>query len=245
MRSALRRAIEQATETVADAREALEGLAPGMGTAPPSYEQDDTTRLTLAEMLISNPAFAEVLRRAGKLRRMADAKAKRKAPGVGTIVGLERGADLGRVLPSQLARLKHPKLRMLVMKDFADRALMQYRIESQEPQGRGPIILMVDESGSMEGNPNMWAKAAVIAAIRQGQAQKRPVALCFFDTRILGAWFMDADGTVWNATRSAPAVKLDQYGTVGDLIMECLRRGTAGGTDFSAPFQWSVYRSGE
>lgn len=240
LRSALRRAIEQASESVAEAREALEGLAPGMGSTPPSHEQDDTTRLTLADMLVKNQAFREVLRRAGKLRRIAQAKAKTRGAGVGTVVGVERGSDLGRVLPSQLARLTHPAMRTLVKKDIAERALMQYRVEGHEPKGRGPIVLLVDESGSMSGSPQQWAKAVVIAAIRQGQAEKRPVAVCFFDTRILGAWMMEADGTVHNATCTAPAVKTTAFGKVGDLVTECLRRSTAGGTDFSAPFQWAL-----
>jgi len=240
MRAILRRAIGKASSQVAEAREALEGLAPGMGSTPATHEQEDTTRLTLAAMLLDNPAFREVLRRAGKLRRMAASDAKRRAPGVGTLVGLERGADLGRVLPSQLSRLVHPRLRLLVMKDIAERALMQYKIEGQEPQGRGPIVVLVDESGSMKGDSTRWAKAAVIAAIRQGQAEGRAVSVAFFDTQILGAYRLDKDGTAHNLTRYAPVESTGVFGKTQDVIQACLTRGTAGGTDFTAPISWAL-----
>lgn len=240
MRSALRRAIEAATESVTEAREALNGLAPGMGSAPAVHEQEDTTRLTLAQMLLDNPEFRDVLRRAGKLRRIANAKMKTRGNGVGTVVGLERGADLGRVLPAQLARLKHPIMRLLVKKDLAERALMQYRVEGREPKGRGPIILLIDESASMQGDPARWAKAVVIAALHQGAAEKRPVGVAFFNNRIRDAWMVDADGTARTASRSAPAIAGEVVGKTSDLVGECLRRGVSGGTSFSPPLEWAL-----
>lgn len=240
MRSVLRRAIGAATQEITDAREALEGLAPGMGSTPASHEQEDTTRLTLASMLLNNPAFREVLRRAGKLRRMAASDAKRRAPGVGTMVGLERGADLGRVLPSELARLSHPTLRLLAFKGIAERSLMQYKVESHEPQGRGPIVVLVDESGSMAGDSTRWAKAAVIAAIRQGQAEGRSVSVAFFDTEILAAYNLDKDGRAHNLTTSAPVESTGIFGKTQDVIRACLTRGIAGGTDFTAPISWAL-----
>lgn len=240
MRSALRRAIAKAGEQVTEAREALEGLAPGMGSAPTAMDQDDASRLTLAEMLLNNPAFREVLRRAGKLQRLAQSDAKKRAAGVGTVVGLERGGDLGRVLPSQLGGLRHKRLRTLTQKNIIEASLMQYRIEGHEPQGRGPIVLLVDESCSMAGSPMRWAKAAVIAAIRQGRAEKRPVWIAYFDTMILDARYQDAQGNAYRVTRSAPVQVQERIGSTGDLVTEALRRYEAGGTSFSPAFQWAL-----
>lgn len=241
MRAALRRGLAKATEEVVEAREALEGLAPGMGSAPTPSEQEDTTRLMLAKMLTENPAFREVLRRAGMLRRMAASTAKRRAKGVGTVVGLERGADLGRVLPAGLARLRHRRMRTLVHKDIAERALLQYRIEGHEPQGRGPIVLLVDESYSMTGRGMRWAKAAVIAAIRQGVAEKRPVWLAYFDTQVLNAYHLEADGTAHAISTTDPAEVIgSRWGNVSDLTREALTRGASGGTDFGPALAWGL-----
>lgn len=228
-RAGVRRALKAAQEDVAEAREALEGIAPGMGSVPATHEQQDPTRLALADMLLRNPRFSEVLRRAGKLRRIAQSKATRRARGVGTIVGLERGADLGRVLPAQLARLQHPALRALALKDMAERALMQYRVEGREPQGRGPIVIMVDESSSMEGHSELWAKAVVIAAVRQAQAEQRPVSLCYFDHRIRTKIRIFADGSA------------DQpYANVAGVVQDALTRRPAGGTSFNDPLTWGM-----
>lgn len=228
-RMGLRRACEAADEDIAEAREALEGIAPGMGSVPATHEQEDTTRLALADLLIRHPEFREVLRRAGKLRRIAQSTATKRAQGVGTIVGLERGADLGRVLPAQLGRLQHPILRALALKDLAERALMQYRVEGREPQGRGPIVIMVDESGSMLGRSELWAKAVVIAALRQAVVERRSVALCYFDHQIRTTITMDADGR-------APT----PYGDVAGVVRDALTRRPAGGTSYDAPLAWGL-----
>lgn len=239
LRAALRRAVEQGAKAATDAREALEGLAPGMGATPATHEQEDTTRLALAEMLLNNPEFADVLRKAGKLRRLAQSDAKKRTSGaVGTIVGLERGADLGRVLPAQYARLRHPKLRTLLKKDLAERSLMQYRVEGHEPQGRGPIVILVDESGSMGGDPERWAKAAVIAAVRQGQAEKRPVHVGFFNYDLRDAYEMTESGEVHEVcTRTGE--RLDRHGDVSTLTRELLTRTSQGGTRFGPALNWA------
>ena len=106
--------------------------------------------------------------------------------------GVERGGDVARMLPAEAALLGHPKLRLLWHARRAERALVSYRVEGTEdlvelverwgvearderrprPE-RGPIVVVLDTSGSMHGMPEKVAKALVLQAVRTAHAEKR------------------------------------------------------------------------
>lgn len=106
--------------------------------------------------------------------------------------GVERSGEISRMLPIEACNLGHPKLRYLWHARRAERALLTYRIEgveiectsveresselkeTQRPrQERGPIIAVIDTSGSMHGLPERVAKALVLEALRTAHAEKR------------------------------------------------------------------------
>lgn len=113
--------------------------------------------------------------------------------------GVERGDALARMLPSEAALLTHPVLRLLWHARRADAALLQYELEGLEvertlreeeilaerertrpdPQ-KGPILLCIDTSGSMEGNPETVAKALTFEVVRIAHAEKRRCYLYAF-----------------------------------------------------------------
>ncbi len=106
--------------------------------------------------------------------------------------GVERSGEVARMLPAEAAMLGHPKLRLLWHARRAERALVTYRVEGTEevvdmiertgseareerrprPE-RGPIIAVLDTSGSMHGIPEMVAKALVLEAVRTAHTEKR------------------------------------------------------------------------
>lgn len=106
--------------------------------------------------------------------------------------GIERSGEVARMLPAEAVNLGHPKLRYLWHARRAERALLTYRVEgiaiertlvenerqeavervSPRPQ-RGPIISVIDTSGSMHGVPERVAKALVLEALRIAHAEKR------------------------------------------------------------------------
>ena len=106
--------------------------------------------------------------------------------------GLERSGEIARMLPVEAMMLGHPKLRMLWHARRSERALLTYRVEGIEIERsqvegtgqaeiegtrpkpeRGPIIAVVDTSGSMHGLPEQVAKALVLEALRTAHAEKR------------------------------------------------------------------------
>ena len=65
------------------------------------------------------------------------------------ITSITTGSEIERLLPSEIALLADPDLEDLFYLRFAERGLMQYDLIGHEPQGQGPIIIAIDESGSM------------------------------------------------------------------------------------------------
>ena len=113
--------------------------------------------------------------------------------------GVERSGSIARMLPVEAAMLGHPKLRMLWHARRSEQALLTYRVEgveiertlvehdtAEESQARrparerGPILAVIDTSGSMHGLPEQIAKALVLEALRTAHAEKRPCRLYAF-----------------------------------------------------------------
>ena len=106
--------------------------------------------------------------------------------------GVERSGSIVRMLPVEAAMLGHPTLRKLWHARRAERALLSYRVEGvlterveterqvmeqhegQRPRPeRGPIMAIVDTSGSMHGLPEQVAKAVVLEALRTAHDEGR------------------------------------------------------------------------
>ena len=114
---------------------------------------------------------------------------------------IERSDEISRMLPSEAILLGHPKLHLLWHAKRAERALFTYRRvgtdvreiehqridmvsdtqERQRPRPeRGPIMAVIDTSGSMSGKPELVAKALVLEAVRTAHMEKRKCYLYLF-----------------------------------------------------------------
>lgn len=131
----------------------------------------------------------------GPVRRTEEVETVRPHPqAVSDTRGIERSGEVSRMLPSEAALLGHPRLRVLWHARRAERLLMSYRIEGLETtwtteevegleaqeheerrprDGRGPIIVCLDTSGSMAGLPEQIAKALTLEALRTALAEGR------------------------------------------------------------------------
>ncbi|MEA3302708.1 MAG: VWA domain-containing protein [Pseudomonadota bacterium] len=134
------------------------------------------------------------------VKRITDSKEEQMTPhAVNETGGITRSDDIARMLPTEMALLGHPRLKMLWHAKRAERTLMTYQLqgvlsehtpqehdilEQQEQtkstKGQGPIILCLDTSGSMQGEPEQIAKALVIEALRIAFEEQRPCYLYSF-----------------------------------------------------------------
>ena len=194
MKAAMRSACQKAADEVADGKEALSGLAPGTEHCPPQHMQHDPARMNLAERLMNDPRMQEAIRRAGRIQRIAGRSKPTVTQNKEEIVGVEFGDDIPRLLPSETMKLMDEDLEWLLLLNIAEARALQYSMEGREPQGRGPIVVMLDESGSMHGDPHLWARAIGLACIGQAAQQKREVTIIGFDTRIRSVYRLTASG---------------------------------------------------
>jgi uncharacterized protein with von Willebrand factor type A (vWA) domain len=102
------------------------------------------------------------------------------------IVGITIGADIARVLPAETALLSDPLLEDHFYRRYAEGRLMQLDMIGSEKQGRGPIVVALDSSGSMAdplgggASKEAWSKAVMLALLAIARRQRRDFAVLHF-----------------------------------------------------------------
>ncbi|AXK51469.1 VWA domain-containing protein [Spiroplasma alleghenense] len=156
------------------------------------------------------------------------------------ILGMKLSSDIDRIFASELAYLKSPALKKLFMVKYLEQKFQTFdykntetmdenelsRIKKQrslsQEQKRGPIILIIDISGSMHGTPELISKATAIIMSALANRNRRSIYLITFSTDI--NWL--------DLTAMHSDVK---------LLYDFLSKNFSdGGTDFSTPLQKAI-----
>jgi uncharacterized protein with von Willebrand factor type A (vWA) domain len=165
------KALAEATKEVEDAKEAAAAL--GMGAGAPG-SNDPRAIAALFKRVRSDPTLRRICELAGRYRRVAQSKQRQKSVhGMDDMVGVTTDGELGRLLPHELAKLAIPEFEDDTLRRLVERQTMCREYASVEPVAKGPIIVSVDESGSMEGEKAHTAKALALALAWIARMQKR------------------------------------------------------------------------
>jgi uncharacterized protein with von Willebrand factor type A (vWA) domain len=233
MRRAMRAACADAAQATADAADAMDALAPGLGETPAQHEQDGTARMSLAERVSSDARLKRVMKLAGRLRRLAsDGRKVRDDLGASTLVGTTIGGDLPRALPTELGLLRHARLRRVQLAKLADRRLQQYHVVGDVPKGRGPIVVLLDESSSMEGERSLWATAVALACLGTAARERRACTVIGFNGSVRYVVRLDAAGKAWRHSTSDMALAT-AMGGCAEVALHVASSRPNGGTDFA------------
>ncbi len=158
---AVGRALSKAEEEVGEAKESLAAM--GMGPGSPG-SNDPKAIAEVYRRVRSDPTLRRICSLAGRYRRVAQSRQRRKTiHGTDDVVGVVTDNDLGRLLPHELAKLAVPEFEDDTLWRLVERQTMCRQYRSTEPVAKGPIIVTVDESGSMEGDKVHTAKALALA----------------------------------------------------------------------------------
>jgi uncharacterized protein with von Willebrand factor type A (vWA) domain len=167
------RALREATNKVEELErtEGALGCGPGQGT----NGKLDTKALAAAFGRVKD---SERLRRimalAGRYRMTAQGRQRQKAKhGYEDLVGVKLGNELDHLLPEELAALVDDNLGLDAARRLLEGEMLTHHYEGRESVGRGSIIVCVDESGSMSGEPVCNAKAFALAMAWVARHQKR------------------------------------------------------------------------
>jgi uncharacterized protein with von Willebrand factor type A (vWA) domain len=182
LRAVLRGACDSADKAVYQIEEQVSAFC-GWGTGA-GVEQavGVDVKAELARRVRKSDKLQALAREAGRLRRIAAEKQRSRVDHArDEVVDIELGDDLGRLLPSELLKLADPVLRLEVARRLLEKSAMQYRLGGKEPQGRGPIVLCIDQSSSMEGAKEIWSKSLALALLHVATMQKRACRVIHFN----------------------------------------------------------------
>jgi uncharacterized protein with von Willebrand factor type A (vWA) domain len=180
-------AADGAIETDRVARQ-LERFLPGIGwsSAPGQLEMALLERLDQLARLLQELSSLEHLEDA--LGRLEDATRRegKRMGGREEVVGVRLGGDVATALPAELALLGDTATEDLFYQRLLERRLVSLELTGTGDEGvaqgdrRGPVIACIDTSASMEGPPELAAKALVLAVCRKVIPKGRVVHLILF-----------------------------------------------------------------
>ncbi len=185
-------------------------------------------RLELGRRLARNRKLGELARMVGRFK--LDARALRRKTldrGAAEAYDIERGADIGRLIPAELLALHHPGL----VRDFRRRLLegqvLQYRLRDDEQKGKGPMVVCVDVSSSMQGEKELWAKAVSLTLADIARRRRRLVRAVLFSSGENTLKVLDLN----RERRYQPDLA---------RLMELAEYFPGGGTDFERPLSAAI-----
>jgi uncharacterized protein with von Willebrand factor type A (vWA) domain len=186
IRNQARTACEAATIVADETNETIEAFTYRQSNQLHAAQHaSPTAKKELAKMLSKSEDLKNIAKLAGKFKRIAAQKQKTKTKkGVDEIANITIGNNLSRLIPTELMKIRHPNLKLDFHKKYLESSLLQYELKGKQRKEQGPIIMCVDESGSMRGHRDIWAKAIAMALIQITIQQKREFYLIHFSSKV-------------------------------------------------------------
>lgn len=179
-RKACSKALAGAAGEVGDLRDAQAALGiGGDGGGKGAINGDELAKVF--KRVRGNRSLKRICELAGRYRRFAQAQQRKKVlHGRDDVVGVVQDGDIGRLLPHELAQIGDEDLELDVMRRIVERQAMCRDFRGVESKARGPIVVVVDESGSMSGEPLFTAKAMALSLAWVARSQGRYCCLVGF-----------------------------------------------------------------
>ena len=160
-----------------EVKEYCESREAGMGPGGAGEKRDPKAIAEAYKRVRNNPTLRRISELAGRFRRVAQSKQRMKTThGFDDMVGVEPGGDIGRLLPHELAKLGVEDLELDTLRRIVERQALCREYAGCEPAGKGPIVITLDESGSMRQKIDA-AKGLALALAWIAKQQKRWCAL--------------------------------------------------------------------
>jgi uncharacterized protein with von Willebrand factor type A (vWA) domain len=218
IQSAVSSALTAATEK---AQETADALA--------SWGYDASTPEALAqnkEMLKRvqcSQKLNDIAKYLGRYREILDNARKNSFTyGRGDKYDITLGKDFARAVSSEYAYLAVPEAVPLFIQKVQRKALKQYRRRERISKGYGDIVVCIDESSSMSGDPIAWAKAVALVLMDFAARNGRSCAMVRF------------------ASRGSAQVHVFNKDSANEDIFAFAESFLRGGTDFEEPLTRAV-----
>ena len=191
-RRAVRPALEETNSEIVELVQAIKafggGYDPGMSTNP-AQRLSPAQKVEMAQKMRDNNKLRQIADLTGRLTRIAlKTQKERVQHEPDEVIGVKTGQDIPHLVASEMSLLTDPALEDLFYLKFAESKLTQYDLDRKENQGRGPIIVALDSSGSMTQpggggySREVWSKGVAIAMMAIARLQKRDIAIIHFSS---------------------------------------------------------------
>lgn len=213
------RTVEQATARLAEQINDLMEMLRNFGYSKEQLERISTD--TMLEMLRevmhhhNLKRMAELIGRFRQIARRLLAKSKQRDHF--TISGVTLGDNLADMLPREAISALHPGLRPDFLRRWLEGNLEVWEREEEIEAGKGPLVVCVDVSGSMDGGKDAYAKSILMAYLEIAKKEHRDLWIIFYDHFLQKEYFLPRG-------RVSPKE-----------LIEILTFFTGGTTDFMAP----------
>lgn len=231
----VRDAIAQAVKAAKEASDNADAIAALWGEGEGEHAlQDPETLLTLTKTLSDSHRLRMISRMLGRLKnQMYRSRMTRSTYVPEEFVDVTLGNELDKLLPNGLLYLSDPELEPVFLVKYLQRALLQQVKEGTEPEGQGPIVVMIDISGSMGMSigeiPGVgamsridWALAVGLTLTILAKQQNRDFYIGLFD---------------WSIRKE---IKTSDGPIDSQKLVEMLSFQAGGGTNFQRPLQKSL-----
>lgn len=204
VRHAARQALRACIQTsigLAQTQSTLAAVATDEG-AGSNAQQSLREKLELAERLQRSDKLREIARLCGQLLPFAHAVQQTSmAQSPQEIDGVTLGREPGRLLPTELALWDDPHTELLFLKRFVLGQLWQYEMRCPHMDARGPLIVALDSSGSMNEtlagqSREIWSKAVALCLLSLARHEARDIAILHFADDVRTYHFVHGQATL-------------------------------------------------
>lgn len=173
---AANKAVKAAQKEVDDTAEACKAMGLGQGDAGRPLSL--STVGPLFERIKNNARLRAIFNLSGRYRRVAQSRQQSKQiHGYEDMVGITLDDNLATLLSEELAMLCDEDMELDAMRRLLEKESLAAEYRGSEHIAKGPVVICVDESGSMQGQPIANAKAIALAMAWIARHQKRWCAL--------------------------------------------------------------------
>ena len=182
--------------------------------------------------------YADVLRRSEDLKKILELIGRIELEfgtrrlaispfGTSEVHSVTTSNDIFHLLPAELAKLSKESLRTLFYANWIEGKLLTYQFRGRSWVGgppkkkrKGPVVALVDTSGSMSGSPEIVAKAVILAVVKRMLKEKRDVKVILF-----------------SSVDQTKEIDLTTVRKMASEFLEFLSYSFGGGTDFNTALE--------
>ncbi len=171
---AIKGAMQGAAKECSEMEEAVLCWGTGSGTAQRLGHDE---KLKLAKRIHKSPKLKQLAKMVGRFKNLAVSRQKTKVKkGTEEIYSVETGDNPDRMLDSELSLMSHPHLQLELYEKILNKDVLQFALRDRMKETKGPIVACIDNSGSMGGEAEIWAKAVALGLLEICVLQRRQFA---------------------------------------------------------------------